>query len=1177
MFSMNSLRARGLFVLLLALIATQAGLAQQTSATLYGTVKDPQGSVVVGAKVTVTNPATAMTVQTVTIADGTFVVTPLQAGAYNLSVEMAGFKRLERPGVGVRPNDRLALGDLTLELGTTAETVTVSAEAVILQTQTADRSGIVTAEMVKDIATNGRNYLSLIMTVPGVMSTFNGEVAGPGGIGNIFVNGQRGNQNNVTLDGVANMDTGSNGTQHTSLNIDAVAEFRVLTNGQQAEFGRSSGGFINIVTKTGTQDFHGVGYWFHRHEQFNANNWRNNRDGLQRRFYRYNYQGYNIGGPAYIPGKFNKEKDKLFFFFGQEWQRQLVPNTNRRVTVPTPEQRNGDFSNTRDAGGNLQVIRNPFDGGRPFDNGRIPQDRWNRDGQRILNFYPSPNVSGRPDYNYDTQVSGSYPRRQEIYRIDWNINPKWRAFFRVINDTDMDRRPYGQWNGDYNIPFALTNFGQPGRSAIANLTTVINPTLTNEFIFGPSRNRLTMDPLGDAFSRSKLGLTDPLIFPKADPLGLVPNFRYGGVPNAPFTGFNGTPFRNVNNTFDFTDNLSKVFASHHVKLGFYVQRSRKDQTAFTPANANINFDRDSQNPGDTNWAFSNALLGNFRTYEQADAILNGRYRYTNVEWYIQDNWKVRPGLTLDFGLRLYYIQPQYDAYLQTGSFDPALFTAAKQVQLMQRAINPATNAVASRNPVTGTYGPAALIGTLAPNVGDRINGIGRAGLLGYPRGLVNSRGLHYAPRFGLAWDPWQKGQTVFRMAGGVFYDRFQGNPVFDTINNPPAIDRPTIYYGNLSTVASQPGVYSPPNLWGFSRDGHVPTTYSYSFGIQRRLPRETLLDVSYVGSISRHLLNRHNPNHVPFGASWLPQFQDPTVATPRFDGTTTLPVNFLRPYTGYGTINTTQFGATSNYNALQVALNRRLQRGLVYGLAYTWSKVLGTAGGDGDTLHPTEARKANYGVLGFDRTHIFVLNYMYDVPKLAKGSNFLDNPVGRAVFNNWQLTGITSFISGSPGGVGYSISGISGAELNRRITGSETSGPRIVIKNDPTIPKGQRTIDQFIKTDVYAAAPRGSVGIDSGVNPIRGPGINNWDVSIFKNFPLFGGEMNRYLQFRLEMFNAWNHTQFNGYNGGAIFDAAGNVTNLPTSRGGGGGPYGFGAITGARDPRIIEMALKVYW
>ncbi len=1170
--------ARVIAGVVVCLALAQAALAQTTSGTVYGTVRDPQGAAVMGAKVSATDQARATTVETMSGAEGNFVIPSLQAGTYTVAVEMAGFKRYERKEVIVRVNDRLALGEMRLELGATVETVTVTADAVALETQSAARSGIVTGTQTVNLALNGRNYLDLIKTVPGVVSLFNGQVAGPGGIGAIYVNGQRGNQNNLTLDGATNMDTGSNGTQHTSLNIDAVAEFRVLTNGQQAEFGRSSGAAINIVTKSGAQAFHGTGYWFHRHEGLNANNWRNNADGLPRRYYRYNYQGYNVGGPVYIPGKFNKDKDKLFFFFGQEWQQQLVPNTTRFVTVPTAAQRNGDFSDTRDAGGVLQVIVDPLNNRQPFPSGRIPASRFHADGQRILNFYPLPNVSGQPSYNFQSQVSSSYPRRQEIYRIDWNISQRWRAFFRVINDKDAQFMPYGQWSADYNIPFGNMRFAQPGHSGIVNLTTVVNPTLTNEFIFGPSRNRLTIDPTSDAFSRAKLGLQSRLIYPNADPQGLVPNFRYGGVPNGPFTGFNGTPFRNVNNTFDFSDNLSKVFTSHHLKVGFYIQRSRKDQTAFTPANANIWFDRDSANPGDTNWAFSNALVGSFQRFQQANQILNGLYRYTNVEWFIQDNWKIRPGLTLDYGMRFYIIQPQFDAALQTASFNPALFKTQDQVALLERRINPAANRVEAYNPVTRTFQPPALIGSLASNVGDRANGMARAGLNKYPRGLIDSRGVHYGPRFGVAWDPWRAGKIVFRLGGGAFYDRFQGNPVFDQLPNPPSTDVPTIFYSTLAAVGTTPGVYFPPSVRGFDRGGHVPTTYNYNAGIQYRLPQSFILDVAYAGSISRHLLNTFNFNHAPFGSAWLPQNQDPTVANPTFDGNTTLPVNFYRPFIGYENATLTAFGATSNYNSLQVALNRRVARGLQYGLAYTWSRALGTASGDGDGFHPLDARKAAYGPLTFDRTHVLVINYIYDVPKLAKNNNFLDHPIGRAVFNNWQVAGVSSFITGQWDGIGYGITGVPGATLNRRITGSETWGPRVVLTGDPNLSKGERKLDRFIHTGVYAPAPKGSVGLDSPVRYVKRPGINNWDLSVYKNFPFAGGESSRYLQLRCEMFNAWNHTQFNDFNRGITFDATGTrLLNLPTSQGGGGGTYGFGAITGANDPRIIQVAAKIYF
>jgi hypothetical protein len=487
------------------------------------------------------------------------------------------------------------------------------------------------------------------------------------------------------------------------------------------------------------------------------------------------------------------------------------------------------------------------------------------------------------------------------------------------------------------------------------------------------------------------------------------------------------------------------------------------------------------------------------------------------------------------------------------------------------------NAIVGRNPLTGAEVPRALIGALVNNNqgylnGLYANGVGLSGASDYPRGLIEDRGLHYAPRIGIAYQFMEK--TVLRAGGGVFYDRFQGNPVFDMLPNPPSTTRPTYFYGSLSTLSSLQGTFFPADVRGFDRAGHVPTTYNYNVSIQRQLPSKMLLDVGYVGSSAQHLLSRTNYNHMPLGSAWLPQNQDPTVANPTRDGRTTLPVNLYRPYAGYGTLSVTNFGAMSNYNSLQVSLTRNLAQGLQFGLAYTFSKALGTASGDGDDLHPTNFRMANYSLLSFDAPHNLVLNFVYDVPKLARGSNMLDNPIGRTVFNGWQVSGLASMRSGAPSNIGVSFTGLGGADVNRIYTGSETVGPRVVLRGNPMT--GSKATDAYINTSVFAAPSIGSQGLESAQRIVRLPKINNWDISVFKNLNL--GAESRFLQLRLEMFNAPNHTQYTDYNRTAQFNpTTGALTNLPTSQGGGGGRYGFGAITGARDPRIIQLAVKLYF
>ncbi len=1156
---------------------SQAAWAQQVSASLSGVVKDNQGAVIPGARIVVLNQAQgAVARELQSEGDGSFVVFPLIPSVYTLTIEAPGFKKFEQKDIKLFANDRLTLPSLVLEVGPVTETIVVTSEPVQLQLESAERSGIVTGHQTVNLALNGRNYLSLTALIPGILSTATNDVAGPGGIGSIFANGQRGVANSVTLDGATNMDTGANGTQLTSLNIDAVAEFRVLTNSQPAEFGRVAGATINVVTKSGGRDFHGTGYWFHRHEGLNANNWRNNKDGLPRSLYRYNYQGYNIGGPVYIPGKFNANKEKLFFFWAQEWQEQLLPQATRNATVPTEAERNGDSSLTHESDGRPVVIRDPLTG-MPFPHNRIAANRWDANGHKILKYLPLPNVAGQNAYNFQPQVSAGYPRRQELARVDWNVNQKWKIFLRAILDEDTQEAPYGQWASATNIPLGPVAFKQPGKAGIINVTTVLNPTLTNEFIFGPGRNRLTILPTTDGQNASKMGLDVRMPFPSANALNLVPGLNFGGVPNAPNFNLNNIPFYNVNNTFDFTDNVMKVIASHQVKFGFYIQRSRKDQTSESPINGLFFFDRDPANPGDTNWAFSNALLGNFQRFQQSNTLLNSRLRYTDVEWYVQDIWKVRPNLTINAGIRFYVQQPQCDVLNRGASFNAAFHDPSKAA-LLYPGVRDSSGGIVAQDPLTGQLLPAVFIGGLVPNVGKwqggaYVNGIARAGE-GYFRGTIRNRGVHYAPRFGLAWNV--KPKTVFRAGAGVFYDRIYGT---GGVGNPPALIQPIVYYGNIAALGSSSGTLFPQGLSGFSPDGHLPTTYNWNAGFQHVLPYKLVADVAYVGSVSRHQVHTLNINGMPFGSAWLPQNQDPTLGTPRFDGTTTLPINYIRPYRGYGDINIQGMGAISNYNALQASLSRRLTEGLQLGVAYTWSKALGTAGATGDSVNPVNMRKANYGPLSFDRRHMLVINYIYDVPKLAK-NNFLDNPLGRAVVNNWQVSGITSFVSGQPDSIGYSVSGVS--DLNRRITGSDTWGPRIVVKGNPNLDKGSRAVDAFINTSVFAPAAVGSLGMESAQRIITRPGINNWDLSVFKNFP-FTKETPRYLPLRVELFNAWNHTQFSDFNRSATFNpTTGAISNVPASRGGGGGTYGFGAINAARNPRIItacgqDLLLRLRW
>ncbi|MGH9836812.1 MAG: carboxypeptidase regulatory-like domain-containing protein, partial [Blastocatellia bacterium] len=496
---------------LLTILFAAAAFAQ-TSSSLSGTVHDPQGNAVTGAKVSLKDTGGITQLDTTTSGEGLFVFPAIQPGNYTVTIEAPGFKKSAKSGIVVSALDKQSAGTIVLEVGDISNTVEVTADAAQLQikTESGEQGNVINNAQLQNLAINGRNYLDLLKLTPGVIVTTGFSQSGPGGFGNISIAGTRQNQHNLTIDGTTNVDTGSNGTQHIALSLDNISEFKVLTSNYQAEYGRSAGGDIKIVTKSGTNEFHGTGFYFHRHEQFNANSFFNLANGRTgdpntgiernpRNFFRYNQQGYNIGGPVLLPKK--ALKDKLFFFWSQEWQEQLIPQGSRLSRVPTQLEANGDFSQTRDGNGVAIVVRDPVTNAA-FPGNVIPANRINANGQKILNLFRKfENIPLNPTgvngyrYNHNSQLSVSYPRKENSIRIDYNVTENTRAYIRYTRDADKQVMPYGLgWTGgSNNIPFDNLIFKQaPAFNGTLNVTSTLSPTLTNEFIFGGSQNNLTL-------------------------------------------------------------------------------------------------------------------------------------------------------------------------------------------------------------------------------------------------------------------------------------------------------------------------------------------------------------------------------------------------------------------------------------------------------------------------------------------------------------------------------------------------------------------------------------------------------------------------------------------------------------------------------------------------------------
>jgi hypothetical protein len=1189
----NSLRKKTPLLLSLALLLAVSAFAQNTG-SLSGIVQDGNGGAISGAKVTLNDSSKGFQLEAKTNSEGTFSFSTVPPGSYSVTIEATGFKKTIKSGIILNIADRQSTGVISMEVGGIENTVEVTADAaqLLIKTESGETSQVISGDQVKNLALNGRNYLDLVKLTPGVVSFVNAQTAGPGGLGGFNINGTRANQHNLTIDGTTNVDTGSNGTQHIALALDNIAEFKILSSAYQAEYGRSAGGDIKVLTKSGGKEFHGTGYYFHRHEQFNSNSFYNNADKLQRNFYRYNYQGYNIGGPVWLPkiGS-NYLKERLFFFFSQEWQEQLLPSSARQSRVPTAAEVAGDFRNTKDGNGNQIFIRdplkpitstslcqatptNPVAGidyqGACFGAGAtlnmIPAARFSTNGQAILKYFnqfanfplANSNAAGAL-FNHQSAFSASYPRKEYNLRFDYNLNENTRMYVRYTRDADQQMLPYGLgWTGGNNqVPIDVLDFKQaPAFNSTYNLTTTLSPTLTNEFVFGASQNNLTLDPTNaDAATYKGFGFNWRTPFPY--PASQFINIGFGGITNQNFAGTNGYsqfPYKNSNTTFDFYDNVSKVFGTHTAKAGIYVQRSRKDQAAGN--SMSINFSNNVANTqGNTGHPYANALIGNFDNLNQPTiGIYQGQYRSTNVEWYLQDNWKVNRKLTLDYGLRFNFIQPQFDQRLQGGFFDPKSYNSAQAVRLYQRSCAPGTfpcggNDVRALNPLTGALEEGFKVGRVVPGSGNSFNGMLVPGR-DIERGGFQNRGIQYGPALGFAYDLFGDQKTVIRGGYRIGYDRVSGNNVvFPSVEQPPTFVNPRFDFGNIDTVGTGTGLPALGTLSvrGADFGGHIPSVQSFSLQVQHDLGFDTVLSVGYVGTLSRHLPEDINLNAIPYGALFTRAAQDPsrfaggivptsdpTIAQVykdaglAFDGSKALAADFLRRFPGYNTVQMKTFGGSANYHSLQATLQRRFKQGLSLGAAYTWSKALGTAQDvEGNFINIVCSRCFDYRILNFDRTHNLVINYLWDLPKL-KTDNFLL----KSVANNWQVTGVTSFQSGVPTELGF---GIPNTDINQRVSGSWTEGPRVVITGDaqPSVTGGSDQGGSSLDI-TKLSLPR----INPGPQPrslIRRPGINVTDLSLFKSFPL-GGDGQRYIQLRLEMFNAFNHAQFDNFNTGLTWD-----------------------------------------
>ena len=1156
-----------LMALLVACLAAPAAFAQITTGTIAGTVQDSSGGVIPGATVVLISESRGTrSVPGVTNATGDFVFPNTTPDTYTVEVTMPGFSTVQRRGVAVSGGDRVTLPPLVIAPGGASETIEVTAEAPLIQAQSGERSFTVSSAQVDSLPLGGgRNFTDLTRLVPGVAS--GGASAGGTRLGGV-------GQNNIMMDGISAMDTGNNG-QMLAMNVESIAEVKVLTSGYQAEYGRSSGLQITAVTKSGTNRFAGSLYDIEDNSAWNTNSWQNTENGSAKPLGKQRTWGYSIGGPVGRPGGDNK----LFFFYSHEYRPSQSGGNLDRLRLPTALERQGDFSQSLNNNGVLiGALKSPLTG-LPYENNVIPAEELYAPGMAILNMYPMPNLTQAVStaYNYESaRPVNKNLTQQPAVRVDYQFSPALRVTGKYSGQRARQRVTPGTMPGfnDALQPWPyISNYG-------VTVNYTLNPTTFLEATYGSIKNELAGGGntsggilIGNDGNKDTALSTLPLLYPDAgvvDPryyqmegleravkagaaqffdgsrVNLVPRFAWGSLIGNQPTNFAYPGWLNVNKTQDFAVSLTKVAGRHTVKVGFYNNHSFKAQNVGAggvgnPFQGEFNFGNSTNNPLDTGFGFANAAVGVFTEFYQADKLMEGNMLYNNTEFYAQDNWKVTNRLTLDYGLRFTRQQPQYDQFQQMSNFFRDQWNAAAVPALYVPGSNgiPANQAV---NPVTGESlgaGSSGFIGTIVPGTGQLVtlpsgaqayaNGIRQAGD-GISKYGYTWPTLVYGPRFGFAYDLTGAQSVIFRGGAGLFYDRPDGNTIFSIPGNPPMATLTRIYNSNVKDLGdpSLPAVIGAPSLVTFQYDAKVPSSVQWNAGVQMALPWASSLDLSYVGNHGYNRLGalqggtQQNQNQVPLGAAYVP-------------GTTTLNAyanypTLLRPLQGFNSINqnTTEFYDT--FHSLQASFNRRFRGGFSFGANYTWTLLLeGNTGlfkrlnADGSARSDWDAYQELNKDLG-GQPHVFRGNVVWDLPDLVA-----DGGAKRAlgyVLNDWQLSSVFNLSSGTSYDLSFSYQNAGGAV---NLTGSPDytnsgSGARVLFNGDPGSGCSSNQYRQF-NTDVVAGPTPGSDGMESARNSLRGCAQRELDLSLSRNIRLGGG---RALQLRFDAFNPFGIVNYTG-------------------------------------------------
>ena len=1149
------------WICLLAIAVAACLSAQDTSATIGGTILDPSGAGVANAKLTITNTDRNQVVRELTTETAGIYSAPLlPVGNYSIKVEAKGFKTETRTGIVLNVSDELKI-NISMQVGGVNETVEVKEVAGQVELGTTASSTTIEGTQVRELALNTRNYEQLVSLMPGVAikanptdELFIGNSSPSGFSAQIpySVNGNRNSANNWTVDGADNVDRGANLTLMTFPSVDSVAQFKVERSLYTADTGRAGGAQINVVTKSGTSQFHGDLYEFFRNDVLAANNWSNNATKVNlvntatpgapctAANYtdchakvppiRWNDFGGTIGGPVYLGG-WNKDKNKTFFFFSEE-ARRIHTYTTFNPTIPTTAMLQGNFSQP--------VCITITAGTCPTGSAPVTQISPTLFNPIAAQYIKD--IFSKLPLDASSTTAGVFPQqnifnsRQEIVRIDQSFNEKFSLWGKFENDVIPTTEPGGLFTGSTIPNGATTNTNSPGKSYVIHAVNTIRPNLLNEAGFNFSQSAIHATPVGMTSKTNSPDINPPEPF--ANTQGVVPYLTFTG--GSSVIGYG--PYNEANRNWAWFDSVTWIRGRHTLKLGLTIDRYNKAENAANQEGS-FGFTNAGAPTGTSsfNQSWANFLLGNVASFSMPSTDITPHIWQWQTEAYAQDDFKLSPRLTVYMGLRWSYFGSPTDSTGLLNNFDPALYNPANAPQ-----INPANG-----NIIAGTGNNFATNGII---IGGKNSPFGNK--------VTNDVYRNLAPRLGIAWDPFGTGTTAIRAGYGVYYDSVEvGTYENNIFQNPPTVQSVSFSNASFSNITGGTLGVSASTL--FLRATQLPNKIPYSqqwtFDIQHRLPKDVMLDVGYFGSKGTHLIGVVDVNQVAPGVALAAGLHTATPTTPTIFTSSDDPrINAVRPYLGFNAINTVVSAFDSNYHSLQVNLRKNFGTAGLVGFSYTWSKVLTDAGSDAAAPQSSfNWHEGEYGPYPGDRKQVLAINYVYTIPVFAHSHGVANHALG-----GWELSGILQAYSGTP----FTVTTSSVDPAGLGLIGNSASSSRPDMVCDPRASQPQRysgvvgTGQPFwFNTACFQPVPQGAVRPgNAGRGVVRGPGYFDLDASLIKNFGL-SKEGRVKLQVRGEGFNVLNWV-----NPGAF--ASVNITSTS---------FGEVSNTSFRAARRIQLAAKL--